>query len=112
MIDNIGNAVTMTRGDDVAIHVNIWEEAEDGTKTPYTLDEGETLTLTIKHNSEEDTAAIVQKVYTTQDVIIDHDDTKNLDYGLYLYDIVFTSSTSKTYTLIMSTLELTKEGGR
>ena len=111
MINNTGANISMTRGDDVAIHINIWEVAADGTKTAYELEEGDTLTLTIKHNSDADDSPVIQKVFTTQNLIIDHDDTKALEYGLYLYDVVLTSATNKIYTLLMATLELTKEGG-
>lgn len=111
MITNTGANISMTRGDDVAVHININEVAADGTKTPYTLEEGDTLTLTIKHNSDADDSPVIQKVFTTQDLLIEHDDTKDLEYGLYLYDVVLTSSDGKIYTLLMATLELTKEGG-
>lgn len=111
MISNTGANISMTRGDDVAVHININEVAADGTKTPYTLVEGDTLTLTIKHNSDADDSPVIQKIFTTQDLLIEHDDTKDLEYGLYLYDVVLTSSDGKIYTLLMATLELTKEGG-
>ena len=111
MITNTGANISMTRGDDVAVHVNINEVAADGTKTPYTLAEGDTLTLTIKHNSDADDSPVIQKVFTTLDLLIEHDDTKDLEYGLYLYDVVLTSADGKIYTLLMATLELTKEGG-
>lgn len=112
MITNSGFLVSMTRGDDVAIHVDIKSVAADGTKTDYTMEEGDTLTLTVKYNSEfGDDDALIQKIYTTPDITIEHDDTKDLDYGLYLYDIVLTAANGNIYTLIMSTLELTKEGG-
>lgn len=84
----------------------------DGTKVAYTMQEGETLTLTVKYNSEfGNSEALLQKVYSSADCVIDHDDTKDLEYGLYLYDIVLTDANSKIYTLVMSTIELTKEGG-
>ena len=70
MINNTGANISMTRGDDVAIHVNIWEVAADGTKTAYELEEGDTLTLTIKHNSDADDTPIIQKVFTGKGLLL------------------------------------------
>lgn len=112
MINNINSAIIMTRGDDVAIHVNITSIASDGTETEYTMQEGDRLIFTVKYNSEYGNAeALIQKTFTTANITIDHDDTKDLEYGLYLYDIVLVDSNDKIYTLLMNTLELTKEGG-
>ncbi len=112
MIENKGFKLYITRGDDVLINVNITQHLADGTEASYEMQEGDTLTLTVKHNSDYTNAeAVLQKVYTSNQVAIFHDDTKDLDYGLYLYDIVLKNAAGHIYTLILDTLELTKEGG-
>lgn len=112
MIENKGFKIYMTRGDDVVINLDITIVNDDDSRTPYIMEDGDTLTLTIKHNSEYgNEAAILQKVYTAPQVSIFHDDTKDLEYGLYLYDIVLKTSEGLIYTLIIDTIELTKEGG-
>lgn len=88
-----GNTIEITRGDtgefDIALN-NI-----DG--TPYEPQEGDVITFTVKKGTQEK-EILIQK--TGQHIEIKPDDTKDLLYGTYKYDIQVTFANGKVCTVV------------
>lgn len=84
--------IYLTRGDTAVINFNL---------SNYELQDGDTVLLTVKQSV--DTADIAfQKVLDkeTNQFVIEHNDTKNLPYGKYVYDIQLTTAQGQVYTII------------
>lgn len=95
MLQITDNAVILTRGDNADIIVNI----TDGNGDPYTLDEDDVLLFTMKRNCET-SEIILQKTLVNSVISLDHDDTKDLKYGRYYFDVQLTNVSGEVYTVI------------
>lgn len=92
------NVITMTRGDTGSFSVTI--KQNDGTTYDYSDD---TVLFTVKENCYT-TEIIFQKVVKYgEDVVIEHEDTKNLFYGDYWYDVQLTGGGGSVMTVIVPT---------
>ena len=95
---------TMTRGDTEPL--SIFLTKEDG-KTVIPFADGDSVFFTVKKNSsDEDIEAVLQKVVTkfeldgTAYIKIEHEDTKNIDAGNYIYDVRVVKSNGDVKTII------------
>lgn len=71
--------VYITRGDSAVLNLSI-----EG----YTAQEGDTLTFSVKKNCNDAQPVIQKSIDTTEMTItIDHEDTANLEFGDYFYDV-------------------------
>lgn len=103
------NKIVMTRGDTA-----IFKIAIDYTKTgePYVPEEGDEIRFTLKRYLSDRNALIVKNVsMDTMMLTIDPEDTDNLMFGRYYYDMKLIKTNGKTDTFISDILELTKEVG-
>ena len=91
-IDTDGT-ITMIRGDTAEFDIQLTDS--DG--EPYELLENDSLIFTVKKNTKSD-ETLIQK--TGDHVVIDPEDTSDLKYGTYVYDVQFTSSSGKVDTVI------------
>ena len=108
MIKIDGTTITMTRGDTLSLTVNIYDQEGHA----YAPDPGDAIRFAMKKDYEDAEPLIIKSIDPADfQLIVEPEDTKALEYGLYLYDVVLTSASNKIYTLLMATLELTKEGG-
>lgn len=90
------DTVHLTRGDNADIEVII----KDLNGNTYTLQEGDKLLFTLKRNCVTDTI-VIQKDITSDSVItLEHDDTKDLNYGKYVFDVQLTMDDGQVYTVI------------
>lgn len=95
MFEIKGNDMYLTRGDTARFSVNIFNECDDGEYTPSSDDK---FTFTVKKDaySEE---ILIQKVSTGNPVFkILPEDTKNLDFATYVYDIELATPSGDIYT--------------
>lgn len=87
-----------TRGDSAELIVPIVLEAEDGTKTPYDMADGDSLTITLRRSMNAPVA--LEKTFVGTNVItIDPTDTDELDVAPYVFDVELTLADGRKYTL-------------
>ena len=95
-----GNNISMIRGDTDAIEIS----AEDGDGVAIPLVEGDTIYFTVKENTETDDK-ILQKIitdFTLGEALITlfPADTKDLEAGVYVYDIQWTKASGEVRTIV------------
>ena len=96
----IQNAISMIRGDSETITVSCKDAS--GLYTPFI--DGDKIYFTVK-KSVNDTVKVLQKVVTTFDdgkaiIEIRHDDTKDIECGVYMYDIQLSKLDGTVTTII------------
>lgn len=85
----------MTRGDSAVIQVDL----TDPQGQPYEMQEADTLTMTVRRSVASD--LLIQKVVTgTNEIRLEQQDTKELDFGRYVYDIQLDTADGDTFTVI------------
>lgn len=101
------NTIYLTRGDTFKAQLTICNP--DGTK--YTPIEGDTIRFALKENIEDAECLIYKDIpIDTMILVIDPSDTKELEYGNYIYDIQLTKANGDVDTFITaSKLKLTYE---
>ena len=97
LIDN--DIVYLTKGDDAEIEVNI----RDGDGNDYEMQDGDTLTLTVRELPDFSSNVVFAITSTTNRIPISHADTDNADVGRYSMDIELI--TSGLHRTIFPTLE-------
>lgn len=104
---NDDNTIRLTRGDTARISVPI---TNDLTGSTYEMEDSDKLTLSIK-KKETDAQPLVQKVLTGSNSFhILPSDTKDLQFGKYVYDVELTTEAGDVYTIIEpTTFEILKE---
>lgn len=90
-----GNTIHLTRGDSAVLLLKIRKDDE----TEYELQAGDSVLFTVK-NSVYDTAVIIQKKLIDGVIKLNPDDTKNLQYGTYYYDVELTQTDGFVATVI------------
>lgn len=96
MLTITNDAIHLTRGDNADIEVII-KDLEGNT---YTLQEGDKLLFTIKSNCKTDDIVIQKDITSDSIITIEHNDTKDLNYGDYVFDVQCTLSDGQVYTVI------------
>lgn len=105
MVKVQGTTIYMTRGDTATINLSI----KDNNKNEYELEDGDIVVFSVKKNLSDD-SYLIQKTFNEKEIIIEHEDTKNLSFGSYLYDVQITFNDGKIATIITpSTLVLEGE---
>ena len=90
-----GNNINMIRGDTIRLDIEI--TTADG--NPYILKDGDKLLFTVKKNVF-DKDIIIQKKITSGTIVIDHQDTADLEYRSYVYDVQLTLANGDVCTVI------------
>lgn len=95
-----GTKLSMVRGDTESITVTIRDTS--GEITP--LVSGDTIYFTLKKNAKNE-LKLIQKVITTfidgsASIVISHDDTRNLLFGDYMYDVQVTYENGTVKTIL------------
>lgn len=89
--------IKLTRGDTARLTVPIVNLANNG---EYTMESGDILYFTVKKTAK-DTDFLFQKSVTGSNSIhIRPEDTANLSFGKYKYDVQLTTATGDVYTVI------------
>lgn len=95
MLNIIGNAIELTRGDTAYLTVPITIEGE-----PYTMSADDRLTLSVKQNVKEDVYCF-QKVSVGNNVIhIEPADTKSMEFKKYKYDVQLNRANGDVFTVV------------
>lgn len=101
------NCIKMTRGDSACIDVDLINEDEE----KYIMCLGDILKFTVKNNvrSKE---FVIQKKYESNQIVLSPEDTSELNYGNYVFDIELITSSGDVYTVVpMSTFKICEEVG-
>lgn len=102
-------SIILTRGDTLKAQISITDK--DG--NPYTPEVGDTIRFAMKkHYEDPDTAVLIVKdiPISTMLLQLDPEDTKDLDFGNYVYDIQITTVAGEVDTFIAkASLTLTEE---
>ncbi len=99
MIKIVGNKIYLTRGDTAMLKVVIY----GADREEYTPDETDTVTLTVKKNTGSDEILIQRKIEGGF-VTIEPEDTADLTYGDYVYDICIKTESGIVQTFIPPSL--------
>lgn len=75
-----GPTITITRGDTASFEITITDASGD----EYTPVAGDVVTFTVKKSTKTE-EALIQKTGTS--IALEHDDTAELKYGTYVYDV-------------------------
>lgn len=102
-----GTTISLTRGDSFAADIGIFQPNGD----PYIPSEGDRIRFAMKKNAKEKTVLILRDIpIDTLRLVLFPEDTKDLDFGTYVYDIQLTKCNGEVDTFITkSTLILTEE---
>lgn len=90
------NEVFLTRGDSADLEVIIYDL--DG--EIYSLQTGDKLEFTMKYNCITDSVLITKDITTDSTIHIIPEDTSELAYGGYWFDVQLTMASGKVYTVI------------
>jgi hypothetical protein len=102
-----GNHITLVRGDTFVADLEIYNPD----MTVYTPDTGDVIDFAMKRTVA-DRKPLIKKTISTSELklIINPEDTKNLEFGNYLYDITLTKQNGTVDTFIpVSTFTLAME---
>lgn len=102
-----GTMITLTRGDTFSALITI----TDPDDKPYTPVEGDRIRFAMKTDYNEESPLLIKEVpIDTMILTIEPEDTKNLAFGKYVYDIELTKATGEVDTFITKAiLKLTEE---
>lgn len=95
------NTIQLTRGDTAYLTVNITNETDSSV---YELQDGDTLTLTVKKSTKDTEFSFQKKVAESYTIKIEPDDTKDLAVGKYKYDVQLNTATGDVFTIIAATV--------
>lgn len=92
--------IRLTRGDTARLSISI---ANELTEEEYIMAEDDTLTFTVKKRAK-DPEYIIQKVSTGSNSFhLEPSDTKELNFGSYIYDVQLNKSNGDVYTVVEPT---------
>ena len=104
-----GSEITLTRGDTFKTVITI--NNHDG--EVYQPQDGDVVRFALnkKYKKDNEEPPLILKFLDNEDLLLEltPEDTKNLKYGDYVYDIEITLSNGEVYTFIIGTLRLTEE---
>lgn len=101
------NTVQLTRGDTAYLNVTIKNDIDS---SEYNMQDGDTLTLTVKKSVKDTDFSFQKKVAGTANIKIEPDDTKNLAVGKYKYDVQLNVANGDVFTIIpVTAFELLEE---
>lgn len=93
-------AIYLTKGDTAYLKVNL--AFDDGTE--YEVQEGDTLTLSVKPDTKDETPYVFTKTVKPGETFeIKPEDTKEQEVGSYYYDVQLNTSIGEIFTVIEPT---------
>ena len=102
-----GTTNTLTRGDTFMAQVSITDSNVD----PYVPSEGDSVRFAMKAKyTDEDTLLVKDIPIDTLKLVLDPEDTKDLAFGTYVYDVQLTKASGEVDTFITtSKIKITEE---
>lgn len=99
------NDIELTRGDTLHLEVEITNQNGE----PYELEEGDKLEFTLKKNTTTE-EFILKRQLSSNQFTISHEETKEMNYGTYVYDVQLTQENGDVTTIIKpSKFKITEE---
>jgi hypothetical protein len=99
--------IKLTRGDTARLTVPIVNLANNG---EYTMESGDILYFTVKKTAKDSDFLFQKSVTGSNSIHIRPEDTADLSFGKYKYDVQLTTATGDVYTVIEpSTFEVMEE---
>ncbi len=104
MLEINGTKISLTRGDTLRALLSLFKDGSE-----YTPEEGDTIRFALKHRDmnsgmtdfKDKNPLIVKEIPTdTLEFVLDPEDTKNLQFGKYVYDIEITFANGDVDTFI------------
>ena len=89
--------IKLTRGDTARLTVPIINLANNG---EYTMESGDILYFTVKKTAKDSDFLFQKSVTGSNSIHIKPEDTANLSFGKYKYDVQLTTATGDVYTVI------------
>lgn len=96
MFEINGRSISLTRGDTARFEVSITNTV---TGEPYTIEENDILTMTVRGTSKSPVEFRSQSLGTSL-LHIKPEDTEHMYFGEYVYDIELRTSSGDVYTVI------------
>lgn len=93
MLEISNNTIRFTRGDTVRLEITV--SNPDG--TVYKIKDGDLIEFTVKKNTDSE-IEIIKKSGT--EIVIEPEETAELDYGIYVYDVQLILSNGDIDTVI------------
>lgn len=91
------NNITLTRGDTFIAKVNVWTKDDD----PFELSVGDEIRFALKADYDDEEVLIYKSIpINTMILRLDPEDTKDLEFGTYVYDIQVTFANGIVDTVI------------
>lgn len=102
-----GTTITLTRGDTFMALISITQS--DG--SPYLPVEGDSVRFAMKRSYTDKEPPLVKDIpIATMKLVLEPEDTKDLEFGKYVYDIQLTKATGEVDTFITKgTMKITEE---
>lgn len=98
------NIISFVRGDTYRFSVELLTDDD----APYILKENDKLVFTVKKTPYTSKVLIQKQINSSMEVLINHEDTADLPYGKYVYDVQLTNEIGVT-TVIEPTSFILKE---
>lgn len=89
--------IKLTRGDTARLTVPITNLANNG---EYTMESGDILYFTVKKTAKDSDFLFQKSVTGSNSIHIKPEDTADLSFGKYKYDVQLTTATGDVYTVI------------
>lgn len=89
--------IYITRGDNADLEVKVYIDEEQ--QTEYELQEGDTITFTVRKIAKEESPVIFSITSTSNRIVISHEDTNNADVGKYSADIQLNTASGDIITI-------------
>lgn len=99
MVSIDGNKITLTRGDTLKFKLNLTDDNGD----EYTRESGDTVKFGVKADYGATTPFLIEKTINSNQALVVHitpNDTKNLEYGTYVWDCQITFADGSVNTFI------------
>jgi hypothetical protein len=100
IVDKKTNTIQLTRGDTARLGVDLVSELEDGTTQPYSVQSDDVLTLSVKKRREDFKPCIEKVVKGSANFHIKPEDTAELEFGSYVYDVQIKTAEGDVCTVI------------
>lgn len=95
IVIDTSNNILITRGDTATIDISIKDESDQ----EYTLQAGDKLLFSVKKLPIASNP-VIEKTLTAKQLILSSDDTDNLSFGVYKYDITLLTALGDICTFI------------
>lgn len=95
-----GNSIYLTRGDTAVFTLTVYYPGSG--KEEYVPQDGDVIYFTVRAEAKQkdETDYVIQKIFDGGSITILPSDTKDLDYGDYVYDVQITTAEGVVNTII------------